>query len=127
MRAFILVGDTTDHGGVVIEGAAIADVDGRRIARVGDPASYTYGGSPEISPDGTMAVMTVLNDEKGSSSVHVGRIDRSPRDVARRPTPERTTRKHATRNGEWSMGEDHHRTKADGSLDCEVTVQGSSR
>ncbi|MBP8137416.1 MAG: serine/threonine-protein kinase, partial [Candidatus Eisenbacteria bacterium] len=47
------------------------DRDGKRIARVGDPASYTYGGSPEISPDGSMAVMTVLNDEKGSSSVQV--------------------------------------------------------
>lgn len=35
-RPFILIGDKTDHGGVVVEGAPISDVGGRRIARVGD-------------------------------------------------------------------------------------------
>lgn len=35
-RPFILIGDKTSHGGTVIEGAPISDIDGRRIARVGD-------------------------------------------------------------------------------------------
>lgn len=36
MRPFILVGDETDHGGVVITGAPSTEVNGRCIARVGD-------------------------------------------------------------------------------------------
>jgi uncharacterized Zn-binding protein involved in type VI secretion len=35
-RPFIVVGDKTDHGGVVIEGAPTTDTAGRQIARVGD-------------------------------------------------------------------------------------------
>ena len=35
-RPFILIGDKTDHGGVVIEGAPTSDAGGVRIARVGD-------------------------------------------------------------------------------------------
>lgn len=35
-RPFIVVGDKTDHGGVVIEGAPTTDTSGRQIARVGD-------------------------------------------------------------------------------------------
>lgn len=35
-RAFIVVGDKTDHGGVVIQGAPGTDTSGRQIARVGD-------------------------------------------------------------------------------------------
>ena len=35
-RPFILIGDRTDHGGVVIEGAPTSDAGGLRIARVGD-------------------------------------------------------------------------------------------
>jgi uncharacterized Zn-binding protein involved in type VI secretion len=38
-RPFILVGDKTDHGGVVIEGAPTSSVGGRAIARVGDKVS----------------------------------------------------------------------------------------
>lgn len=35
-RPLILMGDKTDHGGVVVEGSPSCDVGGRRIARVGD-------------------------------------------------------------------------------------------
>lgn len=35
-RPIILVGDKTDHGGVVIEGAPTTYIDGRKVARVGD-------------------------------------------------------------------------------------------
>ena len=35
-RPFIVIGDTTSHGGTVVEGAPTTDTDGRRIARVGD-------------------------------------------------------------------------------------------
>lgn len=35
-RPFIVVGDKTSHGGVVIEGASATDTSGQRIARVGD-------------------------------------------------------------------------------------------
>lgn len=35
-RPLILVGDKTDHGGVVVEGSPCSDVGGKRIARVGD-------------------------------------------------------------------------------------------
>lgn len=35
-RPIILVGDKTDHGGVVIEGAPTTEVDGKPVARVGD-------------------------------------------------------------------------------------------
>lgn len=35
-RTFIVVGDKTDHGGVVIQGAPGTDTSGPQIARVGD-------------------------------------------------------------------------------------------
>lgn len=35
-RPFIVVGDQTDHGGVVVEGSGMTDTHGKRIARVGD-------------------------------------------------------------------------------------------
>ncbi len=38
-RPIILVGDKTDHGGVVLEGAPTTDIMGRRVARVGDKVS----------------------------------------------------------------------------------------
>ena len=38
-RPLILIGDKTDHGGVVLEGALGSEVNGRRIARVGDKVS----------------------------------------------------------------------------------------
>ena len=35
-KPFIVVGDNTDHGGVVIQGTSGSDVNGTPIARVGD-------------------------------------------------------------------------------------------
>jgi len=35
-RPFIVIGDKTDHGGVVIQGAPTTDAEGKVIARVGD-------------------------------------------------------------------------------------------
>ncbi|BAL95930.1 PAAR domain-containing protein [Rubrivivax gelatinosus] len=35
-RPFIVVGDKTDHGGVVVAGSALTDTGGKPIARVGD-------------------------------------------------------------------------------------------
>lgn len=38
-KPFIVIGDKTSHGGVVIEGAPTTDTGGLRIARVGDKVS----------------------------------------------------------------------------------------
>jgi uncharacterized Zn-binding protein involved in type VI secretion len=35
-KPFIVVGDKTDHGGVVVAGSAATTIDGKPIARVGD-------------------------------------------------------------------------------------------
>ena len=35
-KSFIVVGDQTDHGGVVVAGSAVTDAAGKPIARVGD-------------------------------------------------------------------------------------------
>jgi len=43
-RPLILIGDKTDHGGVVIEGAPSSDVDGKKIARVGDRVTCPHRG-----------------------------------------------------------------------------------
>ncbi len=47
------------------------DRGGRRLERVGEPAEYTYGGSPAISPDGRRAAMAIVNPDRGSSEVWV--------------------------------------------------------
>lgn len=43
-RPFIVVGDQTSHGGVVVEGAPTTDVQGVRIARVGDRVTCPQNG-----------------------------------------------------------------------------------
>jgi len=51
-RPFIIVGDRTDHGGVVIQGAATTDTDGKQIARVGDQVTCPkkgHGGTTVIA------------------------------------------------------------------------------
>lgn len=50
-RPFIVIGDKTDHGGTVLEGAATTDTVGKRIARVGDKVSCPrkgHGGTTTI-------------------------------------------------------------------------------
>lgn len=39
MRPFIVVGDRTSHGGVVITGSPFTDVDGKDVSRIGDKAT----------------------------------------------------------------------------------------
>lgn len=43
-RPFIMTGDTTDHGGTVIGGAATTDANGKRVARVGDKVTCPHRG-----------------------------------------------------------------------------------
>lgn len=52
-RPFILVGDKTDHGGVVVEGAPNSFVAGRAIARVGDKVTC-----PERGHGGTTTIVS---------------------------------------------------------------------
>lgn len=50
-KPFILLGDSTDHGGKVIEGSPQSLVDGKPIARVGDKVtcpSKGHGGTTTI-------------------------------------------------------------------------------
>ncbi len=61
---------------VFMTGSALArtqlmwlDRTGRALGRVGEPSDYTYGGTPEISPDGSSAAMAILNSERGTSDV----------------------------------------------------------
>lgn len=43
-KPFIVIGDKTDHGGVVIEGAASTDAGGKQIARIGDKVTCPKSG-----------------------------------------------------------------------------------
>ena len=47
------------------------DRSGKPLADVGEPAGYTYGGTPTISPDGKFAVMPIANADRGSSDVWI--------------------------------------------------------
>ncbi len=51
-RPFIIIGDSTSHGGTVIGGAASTDTGGKRIARVGDQVTCPrrgHGGTTVIA------------------------------------------------------------------------------
>lgn len=58
-RPFIVLGDSTDHGGTVIEASGVTDTHGKRIARVGDkvscPIKY-HGTAVIVSGDPTMII-----------------------------------------------------------------------
>ncbi|MFG6469077.1 PAAR domain-containing protein [Roseateles sp. BYS87W] len=50
-KPFIVLGDKTDHGGVVLEGSPVSTVMGKAIARVGDKVSCPkkgHGGTTTI-------------------------------------------------------------------------------
>jgi hypothetical protein len=47
------------------------DRSGKPVADVGEPADYTYGGTPRISPDGKSAVMPIANVDRGVSDVWI--------------------------------------------------------
>lgn len=58
-RPFIVVGDQTDHGGVVIEGSQVTDTHGKKIARVGDQVTCpkrSHGTTVIVSGDATMII-----------------------------------------------------------------------
>ena len=48
-RPFIVIGDKTSHGGVVIEGAPTTDTNGIRIARIGDKVTCPQRGHGETT------------------------------------------------------------------------------
>jgi serine/threonine protein kinase/Tol biopolymer transport system component len=45
------------------------DRTGKPLGDVGEPADYTYGGTPHISPDGKSTVMPIANRDRGVSDV----------------------------------------------------------
>ena len=47
------------------------DRTGRTMGDVGEPADYTYGGTPNISPDGRSAVLAIANRDRGTSDVWI--------------------------------------------------------
>ncbi|WP_241288452.1 PAAR domain-containing protein [Burkholderia stabilis] len=60
-RKFILKGDTTDHGGVVIDGIANSSFDGRELAYLGGAVFCAACKSPGvIVSDGGERTMTVM-------------------------------------------------------------------
>lgn len=48
-RPFILLGDKTDHGGVVISASETSDRDGKGIARVGDRVTCPKKGHGSVT------------------------------------------------------------------------------
>lgn len=60
-RKFILKGDTTDHGGVVLDGIANSSFDGRELAYLGGAVFCAACKSPGvIVSDGGERTMTVM-------------------------------------------------------------------
>ncbi|RZL04055.1 MAG: PAAR domain-containing protein [Rubrivivax sp.] len=58
-RPFIVLGDQTDHGGVVIEASVITDTHGKGIARVGDQVTCPkrgHGTTFIVTGDPTMII-----------------------------------------------------------------------
>ena len=59
-KPFILIGDKTSHGGVVVQGSPVSTVDGKPLARVGDQVTCPrrgHGGTTVIvSGDPTMII-----------------------------------------------------------------------
>ncbi len=45
------------------------DRAGRPVGDIGEPAEYTYGGTPNLSPNGESAVLPIHNPDRGSSDV----------------------------------------------------------
>lgn len=58
-RPFIVLGDKTDHGGVVIQASGVTDTHGKKIARVGDLVTCPkkgHGTCPIVTGDNTMII-----------------------------------------------------------------------
>jgi serine/threonine protein kinase len=45
------------------------DHTGKRMSDVGEPADYTYGGTPHIAPDGRSVALPIANRDRGTSDV----------------------------------------------------------
>lgn len=59
MRPLIRIGDTTDHGGVVVSGAGSDIVEGKPVARVGDTVTCPikgHGPTVIVSGDSSLIV-----------------------------------------------------------------------
>lgn len=48
-KSFIVVGDRTSHGGVVIQGSAESTVDGKSMARIGDKVTCPKKGHGRVT------------------------------------------------------------------------------
>jgi uncharacterized Zn-binding protein involved in type VI secretion len=58
-RPFIVIGDSTDHGGTVVGSSGTTDTHGKRIARVGDQVTCPHRGHGTtviVSGDPTMII-----------------------------------------------------------------------
>lgn len=58
-RPFIVLGDHTDHGGIVIEASRLSDTHGKGIARVGDQVTCSkkgHGTTVIVTGDPTMII-----------------------------------------------------------------------
>jgi eukaryotic-like serine/threonine-protein kinase len=51
------------------------DRSGRKLGDVGEPADYTYGGTPQLSPDGSSAVLPIANRDRGTSDVWIVELE----------------------------------------------------
>lgn len=49
MHPFIVVGDRTSHGGVVISGSETTEVEGKRVARIGDQVTCPRKGHGSVT------------------------------------------------------------------------------
>ena len=63
-KPFIVVGDSTSHGGKVIQGAPTTDIDGKAIARVGDKVTCPKKGCHSPTTIVTSGDVTILIDGK---------------------------------------------------------------
>jgi uncharacterized Zn-binding protein involved in type VI secretion len=64
MKPFIVVGDKTSHGGVVVEGSPTNDIEGKPMARVGDKATCPKRGCPSTVTIVTTSDPTIIIDGK---------------------------------------------------------------
>lgn len=48
-KMWIVVGDKTTHGGAVLNGSPFTDIDGKPVARIGDPVSRSQCGPTTIA------------------------------------------------------------------------------
>lgn len=73
-RAIICKGDTTTHGGVVLEGDPLVKIEGRSVARKGDKVKcpkcsgiqYIVEGSPQLTVQGRPMVLENMKTSCGA-------------------------------------------------------------